>query len=270
MTYSKYKIGMIFNNFEIVSDPFRYKDNTLFLAKCLNCNSITNKTTYTIRYNGCNTCNHHRIYSFNYHQFENLDSIDKIYWLGFIYGDGSIVKNSLRIELSNKDKDHLDKFCNFMNYNGIIYPTKKECSVLSMNSALLVRDLASYNIKPRKSYSNLYPSIEEKYKSHFYRGILDSDGWIIYHKSSKQYEFGFSSNTKQILVDIQDYFSRLLEKKCGALNHRVKENQSCYQLIIGGNTNFRKIANILYKDANYYLTRKYTLVQNALLDLDSR
>ena len=49
--------------------------------------------------------------------FENIDTEEKAYWLGFMYADGYIISNNGRygqeqigITLSTKDLGHLEKF----------------------------------------------------------------------------------------------------------------------------------------------------------------
>ena len=53
-----------------------------------------------------------RKYTLNENYFEEIDSSNKSYILGFIYADGSInkQKNSLTICLSEKDKDVLKNY----------------------------------------------------------------------------------------------------------------------------------------------------------------
>ncbi len=53
---------------------------------------------------------------YNRHIFDNIDSAEKAYWLGFIIADGYLNddKNMLRIKLGDKDKIHLEKFINFL------------------------------------------------------------------------------------------------------------------------------------------------------------
>ena len=53
---------------------------------------------------------------YNRHIFDNIDSAEKAYWLGFIVADGYLNddKNMLRIKLGDKDKIHLEKFINFL------------------------------------------------------------------------------------------------------------------------------------------------------------
>ena len=53
-------------------------------------------------------------YSLNERYFEKIDNNNKAYWLGFIAADGCVSNKKggryLYIELSRKDRDHLEKF----------------------------------------------------------------------------------------------------------------------------------------------------------------
>ncbi|MBC8427393.1 MAG: hypothetical protein H8D97_00730 [Proteobacteria bacterium] len=51
----------------------------------------------------------------NEEYFNNIDTKEKAYWLGFIYADGSVSQENskdkrLEIGLSSKDEKHLQKF----------------------------------------------------------------------------------------------------------------------------------------------------------------
>lgn len=50
------------------------------------------------------------------HIFNDIDSSEKAYWLGFILADGYIneKKAFMRIKLKECDKNHLDKFVKFI------------------------------------------------------------------------------------------------------------------------------------------------------------
>lgn len=48
-----------------------------------------------------------RKYKFDENFFENIDTEEKAYWLGFIYADGAVFKRTLSIRLSTKDIHHL-------------------------------------------------------------------------------------------------------------------------------------------------------------------
>lgn len=202
-----------------------------------------------------------RKYHFNEQAFDKIDSQDKAYWLGFLLGDGHISHYSLIVELSIKDKGHLQKLIKFMNGNNVIQETRKNCCVVKFNSVLLVKSLNKYMCS-RKTYADvLTPKLNKKYLPHFYRGLLDSDGWIAEHKNKRsgrsQYEFGFSSYNVGILKEIQAW---LIANGCtskGYIITRKRENQQVSQFIIGGANNFSKIYHLFYDNSNYYLDRKF-------------
>ena len=53
---------------------------------------------------------------YNRHIFDEINSSEKAYWLGFIVADGYLntERGMLRIKLGNIDKHHLEKFINFL------------------------------------------------------------------------------------------------------------------------------------------------------------
>ena len=62
--------------------------------------------------------NDNHSYKANYRIFENIDTPEKAYWLGFIAADGCVYvreKNAtIRIAIKSSDKEHLEKFKKFM------------------------------------------------------------------------------------------------------------------------------------------------------------
>lgn len=220
---------------------------------------LLKKNNITRRPNG-------QIHHFNDTVFDKIDTEEKAYWLGFIMGDGSVVPTSLILELSNKDIEQLEKLNRFLLANRTIRPTKNDCSVISFNSKYLVKSLSKYGIVPNKTYKDIStPKIPKKLLQHFYRGILDSDGWITTNGSSNgstQYCFGFSSYNLKFLEEIQNWISKQIKVDCGYLTKRVRNNQQVCQLLFGGNKNFCKIYELLYKDSTISLDRKYKIVTN--------
>jgi DNA-binding transcriptional regulator WhiA len=204
----------------------------------------------------------HKKHSFNQEKFQEINSAEKAYWLGFLIGDGSISQrsDSLRLELSKIDEDHLYKFLKFMEGTQSVTNSKKNCSYIIFCGKNFVKSLSRYGLVKNKTYSTKTPNISNKYLHDFYRGILDSDGWIIRHKlvnRPPQHEFGFSSGSKQLLCELQAWLEKNLGKPCGKVIHRQRKNQSVYQFVVGGNKNFIKIAHLLYNNPEIYLERKH-------------
>ena len=78
-------------------------------------------------------------YSFNRQYFNNIDTEDKAYWLGFLLADGNNTEATLRIRLKAADREHLEKFNTCINGNieikiedGSGYAKGKKDSVASL------------------------------------------------------------------------------------------------------------------------------------------
>lgn len=200
---------------------------------------------------------------FNIDVFDEINTEAKAYWLGFILGDGSLSKYSLRMELHKRDRDHLEKLSLFIGGNYPIYETRKECLLMAFNSKAFVEKMRQYIPKDKTYRLGHRPIISDKLLLHFYRGILDSDGWIVEHKlkTCVQHEFGFCNYNLSFLKEIQIWISNYLGKPSGSIRFRKfnSSNGSVAQLIVGGNNNFEKLYHLFYDNSQHEtrLTRKY-------------
>ena len=123
---------------------------------------------------------------YNRHIFDNIDSAEKAYWLGFIVADGYLNddKNMLRIKLGDKDKIHLEKFINFL--GGDLSMLKSEIHNITGNTQWYVSTyspqihdaLKNLNVEQAKSGNEHVPPINKQYYRDFIRGLWDGDGFI--------------------------------------------------------------------------------------------
>lgn len=97
-----------------------------------------------------------RTYAFDESFFEEINSEDKAYWLGFIAADGGIRQDGLRltIELAVKDKEHLEKFnCSIHSQNPIKeYQREYPSATVVINSkkfVLIQQNMVLFPIKQR-------------------------------------------------------------------------------------------------------------------------
>jgi len=136
-----------------------------------------------------------RLYTVNENYFSLLTP-DSCYWAGFIAADGYIspiryrknggvkARESLRIDLSEKDKSHLESFKRYINYTGPIreYTTNvgnPYCSLQLDGVPKLVHDLNSnFNITTKKSLTLLPPELDEENILPFIAGYFDGDGTL--------------------------------------------------------------------------------------------
>lgn len=196
-----------------------------------------------------------RKYTSDFTVFDNIDTEEKSYWLGFLMGDGSVSETGrLRIELSNKDRDHLEKFKLFMKSDNVIKKTRKDCSSIGINSKDFISKLANYGIVPRKTHFTKTPDIDKNLLKHFYRGILDSDGWICRHKHKDQadgFNIGFCSANKVFIEEIKNFINTATNNTKGLISFRkYKAGGEVYQLIFGGAKVIVDIIDFLYDDFN--------------------
>lgn len=106
-----------------------------------------------------------RIYTLNENYFEDIDSSDKSYILGFLYADGSISKNCLSIGISYKDIEIIDFITKELNFNGgykIYSLNGNEYVRISITSKKLISDLIKLGIVRNKTYESKEKMRKEK------------------------------------------------------------------------------------------------------------
>lgn len=215
-----------------------------------------------------------RKHFFDENYFENIDTEEKAYWLGFIAADGSIVKSSkynsyrLYINLSYVDEGHLERFrraigandTKFQKYTstkGFSNPNGSTTSRIVLNSCKLCNDLAKYNIHQRKSYDIEIPNIDNNLMPHYLRGLFDGDGSYYYHYDAKnnryRYIFEIVGASEIFLKQIQEYLLSVNIKT----NIYYRKGTNSVRLMSGSRQEILKLIELLYSDAHIYLDRKY-------------
>ena len=221
------------------------------------------KISNAIKAAGYEVINKQNQIRFDEHIFDEIDTEEKAYWLGFIFADGNISKRDYRFEMSlcEKDKEHLEKFNSFVKHTRQI--KEKKCSLngktfiayrSSFNSKHFWNTLNNYGCVPRKSLILKFPDLNI-FKSkdliiHFIRGYFDGDGCITHA----------NKNHTTVVVRICGTIDMLTEIK-NQLNKpyvTIKINRNCPELYFKHNTAF-SIMKIMYENASIYLNRKYKL-----------
>lgn len=208
------------------------------------------------------------------------------YVAGFYAADGCVMFKRktdsepciVYMALGIKDADHFEKIKNTMTAqhplstkvvkNSFINPAWKDSEEkeLRITSRQMCRDLAKFNIVPRKTHIYTFPEwlIDHPLVNHFMRGYFDGDGsFYIQDKNKEVPQICF--NLRGTLPFLYNYRS-ILEREC-TLNKRVKDvrtNNGIGVLEYGGNGIVGKIVKFLYKDATIYLDRKYQIIKDLL------
>jgi len=163
--------------------------------------------------------------SYNDDYFQEINTPDKAYWLGFIWADGYIYESSkqrrLRITLGIKDKCHLQKFKESLEGDMDIkhdlvdsFGSIRECCYIDVNCSRLCDDLIKHGMTHYKESRKELPSISNELIPHFLRGLIDADGSIQILKTNykeKIYEtltISFVGNN-ELLIAIRSYLNDL-------------------------------------------------------------
>ena len=204
-------------------------------------------------------------YKANYDIFENIDTPEKAYWLGFIAADGCNYRRernaSIIINIHQKDMEQLEKFKEFCETDAIIYKystsegysRKSEMCKITLNSKKMSNDLIDKGIIPNKSLILKPPKIDEKYYLPFILGYFDGDGSI--GKTSQYSNYSFSlQGTKEML----QWINKILQIDL-PLEKRTNTEKNSYYIRCGGTNKPYQILKQLYQSCNVHLKRKYNI-----------
>lgn len=206
------------------------------------------------------------IYQCNYDYFENIDSDEKAYWLGFLAADGCNYRRetnaTILLNIHQKDLDHLIKFQASLNSNIPIknliqndgFSNNTPMSRFAINSMKMSKDLEKLGIVPRKSLILKPPIIDEKYYLPFILGYFDGDGSICKLKQYNNYEWSIQG-TKEML----NWINSVLQLDCKLRQRNPNSNLNNYYISIGGTNKIYNILYKLYNSCNIHLERKYLI-----------
>jgi intein-encoded DNA endonuclease-like protein len=222
-----------------------------------------------------------RKHFFNQEFFENIDTEEKAYWLGFIMADGCVYKGSdkysyrLQINLSSSDESHLDKFQKAIG-SKYKYQRKERTdkwlkeitsmSHLKVNSTKMCEDLIKFGIVISKTGSESMPKLNDSLLPHFIRGFFDGDGSVKLDRLGRL-RFSIVSSSLDILKDMQSFLERKTGAKSSIYTRKSKPNHltaspiQLYDLEASGQ-NAQLIYGCIYKNPSIYLERKYEKIIN--------
>lgn len=197
-------------------------------------------------------------------KFFNKDSIESFYWAGFIAADGCVMKNTLAINIV--DKEHMYKFKKCIDFGGPVrhigHSDRKDEYRISFEDKSIVENLKRFGIVERKSLIYKVPSYisNNKLFNHFLRGYFDGDGTICISKIYKVPQFYMGiCGTRQCIGE----FIRAFEKNCNTKrNKKIQMHGKIFSVSYGGNVIVKRIMQHLYKNSTDLtrLDRKYNLM----------
>lgn len=196
---------------------------------------------------------------YNRHIFDDINTEEKAYWLGFILADGylNIDRHMLRIKLGDKDKHHLEKFITFLGGNQDMLKSEQHNITnntqwyVSTYSKEICNALLNLKIEQNKSGHEHIPPINKKYYRSFIRGLWDGDGFIREDLSG----IGLVGSY-ECMKFVQQYFKEHLKIK----PLKIYEHFNTYKIEYRSKkTTIPLIITHLYQDNDIALDRKMEL-----------
>lgn len=227
-----------------------------------------------------------RIYPFDEHFFDVIDSEAKAYFLGLMYSDGCNRedKKTMAISLLASDKHILEAFSKCIKTERPLKyisrqaknPKHHDVWTMNINSPIMSAALARLGCVQAKSLILKFPTedqVPEKFLRHFLRGVYCGDGGlsVVNYRGIMKYYVSYTT-TEAFLLEAQKY----IEKTVGvhtfikASKKNLELNKPTRSLNIAGRGQIFQFLEWLYKDANYYIQRKYDKFQQAKEEVRSR
>lgn len=200
-------------------------------------------------------------YKLDIHAFDHIDSEAAAYYIGFIYADGGIAANKLRIELQMRDIEVLEGIRDFfksnvpIKYREVIIPrTGKTTPALAveLHSQILANRMKEIGIVPRRGYFHLMQVVLPHHLiRHFIRGFMDGDGSLTTNKK------GWPTIRFYGQQDILEWIRVTFHKELGTNSIlSIKQRAGIKELCYAGGRQCRAIVHWLYDDATISLSRK--------------
>lgn len=245
---------------------------------------ITHKPILKVLHNNGIDVNQKRFmrkYSLNENYFDEIDTPNKAYILGFLYADGhnSINKSTITMSLQEEDVEILDairkelgseKPLEFLDYSnkhdyGYTYKNQYRLNVFSKH---MCQSLDKIGMTPNKSLILEFPNINDQFYSHFIRGYFDGDGSFCnyYTKDGKQQPLITFTSTYNMCKSIRNILIDNVNIPCGNIYDASCHNGVTSVLSISGVFQTQKILRWLYDDAQLYMKRKYDKYINAFIN----
>ena len=212
-------------------------------------------------------------YFCDYHYFDEIDTEEKAYWLGFLTADGWISKSKktgsgiVGIELQYGDINHLKKFNKSISGNYQVTDRWKSCGistkdpnkkyhmcVIRVFSLTMYNSLVKLGFTNNKSYDFCMPAIQNDLLRHYIRGYFDGDGCLCF--TNKSFHISFTTASKKLNNNILNILKS--EKfKVTEYNYINNFNTMMYKIDINHIQDKINFLDWIYHNCNIYLDRKY-------------
>lgn len=186
----------------------------------------------------------------NFTYFENIDTPNKAYYLGWAITDGNISDscNQYRIRLKESDIDILEKFRKELESNYKIYHRKNYVEI-DITNRKFVDCLINNGCVPNKTEIVKFPNIKKELLWDFVKGIFDGDGSYIFTNKTKK--ICYSTASEEMKNSLADF----LEKE--GIKFYIYKSGKCYNFQICSKKSMSIFLYNILSTKSDFLDRKY-------------
>lgn len=191
--------------------------------------------------------------------FEQINSADKAYWLGWLYADGYISEEEgyFRLSLQERDGYIVEKFKEDIQYDGpLVYKNLQKYAkegqiiqnqrMLAVNRRKIVNDLVKLGCKQGKSLTCEFPTedqVPNEFLGDFLRGYFDGDGCIYTNRCDM-------CGSEAFLTSFQD---KLSLRECRIF---LPKNNKIHRIFINKRKDVLYFLRFIYDNDKFCLKRK--------------
>lgn len=207
----------------------------------------------------------------NEQYFNEIDTSEKAYFLGFIMADGNMYlsnnnKYQFSIKIKSSDKDILLKFAKAIEFNLEKITERNEerngtvttCAEIKIYNQAFCESLVALGIVPRKTGKEYMPDIPKELQKDFIRGYIDGDGWI----GKDNFQLGYCSSSYTMMEQITNYI-----KEAVNIDMKIKQQKTIYVAKIYAKKKVYHLLKHFYYDGCISLDRKNNLAKQKIIDI---
>lgn len=193
----------------------------------------------------------------NLDQFLNFTS-ESAYILGWIWSDGYVYKNTITIEIIDKDAKELIPIMQTIgiwNVRTRYRKNRQPQTIITCSSKEVAEYLRSLGKYPKsvESHTNVLATIPLHLRKYFILGLIDGDGCFYLNKSQNIIQISISGSENQDWTGIFNYFTSL---GISSNIHVQKTPICCSAIRITNRKGILKLITKLYIDTQLGLSRK--------------
>ena len=209
-----------------------------------------------------------RKYNIDINYFDEIDTPNKAYILGFLYADGynNRINNTVVLSLKREDEEILEKINKELKNEKPIYRydyinnydgKERHMSEVIFASKHMCESLEKLGVIQNKTFTITFPNfLKENLYPHFIRGLFDGDGCASIYNDEDRERFIVSIMSTKALCDGMKDFLKTQNINFNVNKVRGKKDENAL-IRSSSNKENKKFMEYIYKDADLYMQRKY-------------